>query len=86
MSSRCKIAIVGGGLAGLVAAHALRTFGMKAEIFEAAALLGEIGAAVTVTPQAAKVLQAVGVGAQALWRTHRSERTRAICKPASLSN
>ena len=51
MSSSCTIAIVGGGLAGLAAAHALRTFGMQAEVFEAAAALGEIGAAVNVSPQ-----------------------------------
>src|SRR5262245_62638368 len=59
MSSSCGIAIVGGGLAGLAAAHALRTFGMQAEVFEAAAALGEIGAAVNVSPQAVKALQAI---------------------------
>jgi len=64
MSSRCKIAIVGGGLAGLAAAHALQTFGMKAEVFETAPALGEIGAAVNVSPQAVKALQAIGVGDQ----------------------
>src|SRR5262252_9059543 len=62
MSSRCTIAIVGGGLAGLAAAHALRTFGMKPEVFEAAAALGEIGAAVNVSPQAFKALQAIDLG------------------------
>ena len=62
MSSSCKIAIVGGGLAGLAAAHALTTFGIKAEVFEAAPALGEIGAAVNVSPQAAKALQAIGLG------------------------
>ena len=46
MPSSCKIAIVGGGLAGLAAAHALRTVGLKAEVFEQAPALGEIGAAV----------------------------------------
>ena len=50
MSSSCRIAIVGGGLAGLAAAHALKTFGMKAEVFETAPALGEIGAAVNVKP------------------------------------
>jgi salicylate hydroxylase len=64
MSSSCKIAIVGGGLAGLAAAHALQTFGMKAEVFETAPALGEIGAAVNVSPQAVKALQAIGVGDQ----------------------
>jgi salicylate hydroxylase len=62
MSSSCKIAIVGGGLAGLAAANALTTFGMKAEVFEAAPALGEIGAAVNASPQAVKALQAIGLG------------------------
>jgi salicylate hydroxylase len=62
MSSSCGIAIVGGGLAGLAAAQALKTFGMIAEVFEAAPALGEIGAAVNVSPQAVKGLQAIGVG------------------------
>ena len=42
MSSICTIAIVGGGLAGLAAAHALRTFGMQAEVFEAAPVGGPV--------------------------------------------
>ena len=62
MSSSCRIAIVGGGLAGLAAANALQTFGMKAEVFETAPALGEIGAAVNSSPQAVKALQAIGVG------------------------
>jgi salicylate hydroxylase len=62
MSSSCRIAIVGGGLAGLAAAHALKTLGVKAEVFETAPALGEIGAAVNVSPQAVKALQAIGVG------------------------
>ena len=60
--SSCTVAIVGGGLAGLAAAHALKTFGMEAEVFEAAAALGEIGAAVNVSPQAFKALQAINLG------------------------
>src|SRR5437868_14060457 len=62
MSSSCKIAIVGGGLAGLAAAHALKSVGLRAEVFEQAPALGEIGAAVNVSPQAVKALQAIGVG------------------------
>ena len=64
MPSSCRIAIVGGGLAGLAAANALKTFGMKAEVFETAPALGEIGAAVNTSPQAVKALQAIGVGDQ----------------------
>src|ERR1700742_442695 len=62
MPSSCKIAIVGGGLAGLAAANALKTFGMKAEVFETAPKLGEIGAAVNSSRQAVKALRALGVG------------------------
>ena len=62
MSSSCRIAIVGGGLAGLAAANALKTFGIKAEVFEAAPALGEIGASVNTSPQAVKALRAIGVG------------------------
>jgi salicylate hydroxylase len=62
MSASCRIAIVGGGLAGLAAANALQTFGIKAEVFEAAPALGEIGAAVNASPQAVKALRAIGVG------------------------
>jgi len=62
MSSSCRVAIVGGGLAGLAAANALKTFGIAADVFEAAPALGEIGAAVNSSPQAVKALRAIGVG------------------------
>jgi salicylate hydroxylase len=62
MASTCRIAIVGGGLAGLATAQALKAFGMPADVFEAAPALGEIGAAVNVSPQAVKALRAIGVG------------------------
>jgi salicylate hydroxylase len=62
MASSGGIAIVGGGLAGLAAAQALRAFGIAADVFEAAPVLGEIGAAVNTSPQAVKALRAIGVG------------------------
>jgi salicylate hydroxylase len=62
MTQTQSIAIVGGGLAGLATAHALATFGLKAEIYEAASALGEIGAGVNTSPQANKALQAIGLG------------------------
>ncbi len=62
MASTGAMAIVGGGLAGLAAAQALRTFGIRADVFEAAPALGEIGAAVNSSPQAVKALRAIGVG------------------------
>ena len=57
-----SIAIVGGGLAGLAAANALAAFGFKAEVFERAATLGEIGAGINISPQAVKALSAIGLG------------------------
>ena len=62
MAPNCRIAIVGGGLAGIATAQALKSFGIKAEVFEAAPVLGEIGAAVNTSPQAVKALRAIGVG------------------------
>lgn len=62
MTREPRIAIVGGGLAGLAAAAALAKFGFAAEVFEAAARLGEIGAGVNVSPQAIRVLRAIGLG------------------------
>ena len=56
------LVIVGGGLAGLAVANALKKSGINAAVFEAAPALGEIGAAVNVSPQAVKALQGIGVG------------------------
>jgi salicylate hydroxylase len=64
MTSSCRIAIIGGGLAGVATANALKTFGFDAQLFEAAPALGEIGAAVNVSPQAVKALRAIGRGDQ----------------------
>ena len=62
MTSKCRIAIVGGGLAGVATAISLKTFGIEAHVFEAAKALGEIGAAVNCSPQAVKALRAIGAG------------------------
>ncbi len=62
MTQDRPLVIVGGGLAGLGMANALKTFGFAAEVYEAAPTLGEIGAAVNTSPNATKVLQAVGLG------------------------
>jgi salicylate hydroxylase len=66
------MAIVGGGLAGLATAQALKTLGMAAEVFETAPALGEIGAAVNASPQAVKALQAIGVGEKVVAVAHLS--------------
>ena len=60
MATKCRMAIVGGGLAGTAAANALKSIGVEAELFEAAPALGEIGASVNCSPQAVKALWGVG--------------------------
>ncbi len=62
MESKRPIAIIGAGLSGLATAHALAALGIRAEVFEAAPALGEIGAAVSTSPQANKALRAIGFG------------------------
>ncbi len=62
MTTGRRIAIVGGGLAGLATAAALAHFGIEAEVFEQAPRLAEIGAGINVSPQAVKALNAIGLG------------------------
>lgn len=60
--SQIRIAIIGGGLAGLATAAALCRIGTEAEVFEQSPALGEIGAGVNVSPQAINALRAIGLG------------------------
>ena len=62
VQSDTKIAIIGGGLGGLTAAIALEKIaGVRATVFEQASRLGEVGAGVTIAPNAARVLDELGV-------------------------
>ncbi len=56
-----RIAIIGGGIAGLVAAHALQRLGLKPRVYERAAALGEVGAGLTLAPNAVHALNSVGL-------------------------
>jgi salicylate hydroxylase len=56
------VAIIGGGIGGLTAALSLQHFGVRVRVFEHARALREIGAGVTVTPNAMSVLEFLGVG------------------------
>ncbi|HPF27551.1 MAG TPA: FAD-dependent monooxygenase [Steroidobacteraceae bacterium] len=56
-----RIAIVGAGMSGLVAACTLQRFGFRPLIFEKAAVLGEVGAGLTVAPNATHALQFAGL-------------------------
>jgi salicylate hydroxylase len=64
MSKPLRVGIVGAGIGGVALARALRLRGIDAHLFERAAAFGEIGAGVQITPNAAKVLQALGLGAE----------------------
>jgi salicylate hydroxylase len=57
-----RISIVGGGIGGLTAALALQHFGCRVAVFEQSQQLREIGAGVTITPNAMHALQFLGVG------------------------
>lgn len=61
VSKDTRIAIIGGGMGGLTAAIALtRIAGVQVTVFEQASKLGEVGAGVTVAPNAARVLERLG--------------------------
>jgi salicylate hydroxylase len=56
-----RIVIVGGGIGGLTAATAIAQSGMKAVLLESAPVFGEIGAGVTLSPNAMKGLDHIGI-------------------------
>lgn len=53
---KLQVGIVGAGIAGLAAAIALRRANCDVEVFERSSFKNEIGAAVTITPNSARVL------------------------------
>jgi salicylate hydroxylase len=56
------VAIIGGGIGGLTAAVSLQHFGVPVRVFEQARALREIGAGVTITPNAMSALDFLGLG------------------------
>jgi salicylate hydroxylase len=59
-----RISIVGGGIGGLTAALALQHFDYRVSVFEQASELREVGAGVTITPNAMHALNFFGIGQQ----------------------
>lgn len=57
-----QIALVGAGIAGLSAARALQQRGFRVRVYEQAEQLAEVGAGLTVTPNATHALIAMGLG------------------------
>jgi salicylate hydroxylase len=56
-----KVGIIGAGIGGTALGLALQERGMEAHLFERAPAFGEIGAGVQMTPNAVKVLRALGL-------------------------
>ena len=59
-----KVAVVGGGIGGLVLALALRERGISFEVYEQAGELREIGAAVGLSANGTRELRRLGLGDQ----------------------
>lgn len=78
------VLIVGGGIAGLAAAVALRRAGIKARVFERARDIREVGAGVTIWSNAVMALQGLGLDKQV--RTLGSEMLRINVLSANGSN
>jgi salicylate hydroxylase len=60
--NNAHILIVGAGMGGLTAALALQRAGLKVSVFETAPQLGEVGAGLTISPNATHALEYVGLG------------------------
>jgi salicylate hydroxylase len=66
MARAPRVAIIGGGIAGLAAALALRRRGVEVTVYEQAGELSEIGAGVQMTPNAMNALRLLGLEASAM--------------------
>ncbi|MBT4740652.1 MAG: NAD(P)-binding protein [Rhodospirillaceae bacterium] len=61
MGHRLKIGIVGAGIGGITAAVAMQQRGLNVVVYEQSPALGEIGAGITVGPNANKVVNGLGL-------------------------
>ena len=57
-----RIAIIGGGIGGLTAGIALQKVGLEPVIYERAPEFGEVGAGISLSPNAVKGLNSIGLG------------------------
>ena len=78
-----QISIVGGGIGGLTAALALQHFGYQVSVFEQADELREIGAGVTITPNAMHALNFLGVGKRVAQEAGPPDADSATDRPSS---
>ncbi|HEY0294717.1 MAG TPA: FAD-dependent monooxygenase, partial [Bordetella sp.] len=61
MQAGLRVGIIGGGIGGVALARALDAAGIEYRLFERVAAFGEVGAGVQMTPNAVKVLKALGL-------------------------
>ena len=74
MSNALRVSVIGAGLGGLTAAAALLRQGFEVTVFEQAATLGEIGAGVQLSPNAIKVMRALGIEREVLGVAYEPDR------------
>ncbi len=72
--SKLSIAIIGAGMGGLTAASTLRRAGIDAHVYEQAAAFLRIGAGIQMSPNAMKVLRAIGLEEKLREMAFRPER------------
>jgi len=61
MRRTLRVGVIGAGIGGVTLARALTQQGIEAHVFERAQAFGEVGAGVQMTPNAVKVLNALGL-------------------------
>jgi salicylate hydroxylase len=57
-----SVLVIGAGMGGLTAALALQKLGFKVKVYEQAPALSEVGAGLTISPNATRALEFVGLG------------------------
>ncbi|MCK8784495.1 FAD-dependent monooxygenase [Roseomonas sp. NAR14] len=60
MQRRLRVGIIGGGIGGAALAGALAQRGIEARLYERAPAFGQVGAGIQMTPNAVKVIRALG--------------------------
>jgi salicylate hydroxylase len=63
MLRKPKVAIVGAGIGGLTAAVAMHQRNIEVEVYEQSSQINEIGAGVSLSPNAIKAFRALGLNA-----------------------